>query len=65
MRTNIVLDEKLVKEALGLSTSTTKKDLIHEALQLYIQFKKRKDIRELKGKIRFSDDYDYKRSRVG
>lgn len=65
MRTNIVLDDKLVKEALELSTSTTKKDLIHEALQLYIQFKKRKDIRELKGKIRFSDDYDYKRSRVG
>ena len=65
MRTNIVLDEKLVKEALELSTATTKKDLIHEALQLYIQFKKRKDIRELKGKIRFSDDYDYKRSRVG
>jgi len=65
MRTNIVLDEKLVKEALELSASTTKKDLIHEALQLYIQFKKRKDIRDLKGKIRFSDDYDYKRSRVG
>jgi Arc/MetJ family transcription regulator len=55
MRTNIVLDEKLIKEALELSTSTTKKDLIHEALQLYIQFKKRKDIRDLKGKIRFSD----------
>jgi Arc/MetJ family transcription regulator len=65
MRTNIVLDEKLIKEALELSTSTTKKDLIHEALKLYIQFKKRKDIRDLKGKIRFSDDYDYKRSRVG
>ena len=65
MRTNIVLDEKLVKEALELSTSLTKKDLIHEALQLYVQFKKRKDIRELKGKIRFSDAYDYKRSRVG
>lgn len=65
MRTNIVLDEKLVKEALELSASTTKKDLIHEALQLYIQFKKRKDIRDLKGKIRFADDYDYKRSRVG
>ena len=65
MRTNIVLDEKVVKEALELSASTTKKDLIHEALQLYIQFKKRKDIRDLKGKIRFSDEYDYKRSRVG
>ena len=65
MRTNIVLYEKLVKEALELSTSTTKKDLIHEALQLYIQFKKRKDIRELKGKIRFADEYDHKRSRVG
>lgn len=65
MRTNIVLDEKLVDEALKLSSSTTKKDLIHEALQLYIQFKRRKDIRELKGKICFADDYDHKRMRVG
>jgi hypothetical protein len=60
MRTNIVLDDELAKEAMELSKSVAKKDLIYEALQLYIQFKKRKDIRELKGKIRFSDDYDYK-----
>ncbi len=65
MRTNIVLDDGLVDEALKLSSSKTKKDLIHEALELYIKFKRRKDIRDLKGKIRFIDDYDHKPSRVG
>ena len=27
--------------------------------------KKKKDLRELKGKIRFADDYDYKKMRTG
>ncbi len=65
MRTNIVLDDRLVSEAMKLSNSSTKKDLIHEALSLYIQFKKRKDLRDLKGKIRFADDYDHKQNRAG
>lgn len=65
MRTNIVLDDKLVKEAFKLSDAKTKKDLIHEALALYIQMKQRKDLRELKGKIKFADNYDHKKLRVG
>lgn len=64
MRTNIELDDKLVKEAFKLSESKTKKDLIHEALELYIKLKQRKDLRELKGKIKFADDYDHKKLRV-
>lgn len=65
MRTNIVLDDKLIKEAFKLSDSKTKKDLIHEALELYIKLKQRKDLRDLKGKIKFADDYDHKKLRVG
>ena len=60
MRTNIVLDEKLVKEALSVSQARTKKDLIHEALRVFILVKKRKDLTELAGKIDFVDDYDHK-----
>lgn len=65
MRTNILLDDKLLKEAFKLSDASTKKDLIHEALLLYVQMKSRKNLRDLGGKIRFADDYDHKKLRVG
>jgi len=64
MRTNIVLNDELVDEAFKLSqTVTTKKELIEMALMEYVNSRKRKNIRELKGKIRFRDDYDYKAMR--
>ena len=66
MRTNIVLDDILVEEAFKYSSSIrTKKDLIETALREYVQNRKIKDLRELKGKIQFSDDYDYKKVRIG
>jgi len=65
MRTNIVLDDILVEEAFKYSSSIrTKKDLIETALREYVQNRKIKDLRELKGKIQFSDDYDYKKMRI-
>jgi len=63
MRTNIVLDDQLLEEALALSEHRTKKDLIHEALRVFIRLKKRKDLSELTGKIKFSDDFNHKRLR--
>jgi len=63
MRTNIVIDSDLIEEAFKYSTSRTKKDLIHEALVTFIESKKRMNLMDLKGKIRFSDTYDYKKVR--
>ncbi len=60
MRTNIVIDEKLLREAFAVSDARTKKDLVHEALRVLIAFKKRRDLTELAGKIDFRDDYDHK-----
>lgn len=65
MRTNIVLDDKLLKEAFKYSTAKTKKDLIHEALKELIAVRQKKDLRELKGKIAFMEGYDYKKMRKG
>jgi len=66
VRTNIVLDNDLVEEAFKYSPSIrTKKDLIETALREYVQNRKMKDIRDLKGKIQFSDDYDHKKMRIG
>ena len=53
MRTNIVLDDELVKEAIKYSEATTKKGLINEALKEFVESHKRKNLREIKGKIRF------------
>ena len=64
MRTNIVLNNELVDEAFKLSkTISTKRELIETALREYINNRKRKNLRELKEKIKFSKDYDYKAMR--
>ncbi len=66
MRTNIVLNDELVKEAFKLSENiTTKRELMETALKEYILNRKRKNLKELKGKISFRDDYDYKSMREG
>ena len=63
MRTNIVLDEKLVKEAFRYAEVTTKKELIDLALREFVENHRRKDIRDLKGKVKIDDKYDYKAMR--
>ncbi len=60
MRTNIVLDDKLVAEAQRLTGITTKRALVDEALRVLIATRKRRSLLELEGKIRFAEDYDYK-----
>ena len=64
MRTNIVLDDDLVKEAFKHSKATTKKDLVHEALRELIRARSGKSLLALHGKIRFADGYDYKKLRT-
>jgi Arc/MetJ family transcription regulator len=63
MRTNIDIDDELLDQAFSVSRIRTKKELIHEALKVYIQLKKRKDLTELAGTIEFRKDYDHKKLR--
>jgi len=64
MRTNIVLDDELIAEAFSYSqTISTKRELIETALKEYVDTRKRKNIGELRGKISFNEDYDYKAMR--
>jgi len=64
MRTNVVLDDKLVEEAFKYSeTISTKRELLETALQEYVNVRKRKNIKDLRGKIKFRSDYDYKAMR--
>ncbi|MEJ2183418.1 MAG: type II toxin-antitoxin system VapB family antitoxin [Nitrospirota bacterium] len=56
LRTNIELDEKLVKEAMTLTHKKTKKELVNYALQELISRTKRKKLLELEGKVQWSGD---------
>ena len=63
MRTNIVLDDELIAEAIRLTGIKTKKDVVHCALSELVAARSQKNLFELKGKIKFADNYDYKDSR--
>ena len=65
MRTNIVLDDEIVKTAFRYSKAKTKKELINEALKELITSRQRLDLRDLRGKVEFRSDYDYKKLRRG
>jgi Arc/MetJ family transcription regulator len=64
MRTNIVIDDRLVEEAMALSKLKTKRDVVHRALEEYVRALKKKDLRELRGQVRLAEGYDYKRLRA-
>ncbi|MCK5521209.1 MAG: type II toxin-antitoxin system VapB family antitoxin [Candidatus Marinimicrobia bacterium] len=63
MRTNIVLNDELVQEGLSLGQFHTKKELINTALEYFIKNIRKKNLMELKGRIKFREDWDYKKMR--
>ncbi len=65
MRTNIVLDDRLVKEALRYASVKSKRELVDLALREFVAARKRKDLRELFGKVKLDPTYDYKKARIG
>ena len=65
MRTNIVLDDHLVKEALKLTRVKTKKELVNQALKEFVENRKRLNLMDLSGKIVFAKNYNYKALREG
>ena len=63
MRTNIVLDEKLVQEAASLTGVRTKRELVDLALRELIRSRRKRNLLDLADKIQFADDYDHKQLR--
>ncbi len=53
MRTNIVIDDNLMAEALKLTKVKTKKDVVEKALKLLVQVQRQEAIRKLKGKLKW------------
>ena len=53
MQTNIVIDDKLMREAMRAGGQKTKRATIEDALRTYIQIKKQARITRLRGKIQW------------
>ncbi len=63
MSTNLEIDNNLIQEALKLGGHRTKRAVVEEALQEYVQRRKQLAITELFGTIEYEDDHDYKEQR--
>ncbi len=62
MRTNIVLDDKLVQKAIKASGLRTKRAVVEAGLRLLIQVKAQTGIRHLRGKIKWEGNLDEMRA---
>lgn len=62
MRTNIVIDDELIADAMKASGAPTKKAVVDEALRLMIRIKAQQELKSLRGKIRWEGDLDAMRT---
>ena len=58
MRTNIVINDELMNEALQLSEYKTKKAVVEEGLRLLVRLKKQEKIKSLRGKLKWEGDLE-------
>ena len=63
MRTNIEIDDALMREAMRRSGAVTKKAAVEQALRLLVQTHGQSSVRKLRGKIKWEGDLN--RSRLG
>lgn len=61
MRTNIVIDDQLMADALKASGCTTKKEAVEEALKLLVRRSHQQEIRKLRGHVHWEGDLDQMR----
>ncbi len=58
MRTNVVIDDRLMERAKRLGGFSTKKSAIEAGLRLLVQMAGQKKLRSLKGKIEWEGDLE-------
>ncbi|MGE0774917.1 MAG: type II toxin-antitoxin system VapB family antitoxin [Sphingomonadaceae bacterium] len=58
MRTNIVIDDKLMAEAMSATGLTTKRDTVELGLKTLLRLSKQSEIRKMRGKLEWSGDLD-------
>ena len=62
MRTNIELDDALMLQALKLSKIKTKREVVQEALKNYVAWMEKKQLLDLKGKVKWEGNLKDMRS---
>jgi Arc/MetJ family transcription regulator len=62
MRTNIVIDDKLMRETLRETGLKTKREVVEEALRTLLRLKRQAKIRQLRGKLDWQGDLNAMRS---
>ena len=62
MRTNINIDDDLLRKAMEMSETKTKKAIVELALQEYINMKRRQDLISLFGKVHWDGDLEQMRT---
>ena len=61
MRTNIVIDDKLMAAALKLTGARTKREAVELGLQTLLKTGRQADVKRLRGKIAWQGDLDASR----
>ncbi len=56
MRTNIVIDDKLMADALKVTGARTKREVVEMGLRALVQLKQQERIRGFRGKLRWQGD---------
>jgi Arc/MetJ family transcription regulator len=62
MRTNIVIDDKLMQDALKATGLKTKREAVELGLRTLLRLRQQAELRSLKGKLAWQGDLDAMRS---
>jgi Arc/MetJ family transcription regulator len=63
MRTNIVIDDRLMREAMKASGLATKRAVVEAGLRLVVQLRAQASLRELRGEVRWAGSLARMRAR--
>ena len=58
VRSSIVIDDKLIAEAMKLSGARTRREAVENSLRLLVQLKRQERIRRVHGKLKWAGDLD-------
>lgn len=62
MRTNIIIDDQLMQEALRITGSKSKREAIELGLRTLVRLRQQEDIRRFRGKLMWEGDLDTMRT---
>ena len=62
MRTNIVIDDQLMKDALRVTGLKTKREAVEQGLRTLLRLRQQEEIRRFRGKLPLQGDLDVMRT---